>query len=44
MLLFLAVLASFPPDGIRFLEQETRYAIPVGNNRVCGLSRNENRS
>ncbi|KAI0060462.1 hypothetical protein BV25DRAFT_1908449 [Artomyces pyxidatus] len=32
-LLFIPAQFSFPPDGIRFLEQEQRYAIPIAGGR-----------
>lgn len=34
LLLFLPSQTSFPNDGIKYQDQETRFAIPVGSNRV----------
>jgi hypothetical protein len=34
MLLFLPSQTPYPIDGIRFLDQETRFVIPVGSTRV----------
>jgi len=36
-LLFLPPQSPFPIDGIRFQEQEVKYTIPLGNNRVSSL-------
>lgn len=38
ILIFLPNLAQFPNDGIRYQDQETRYALPVPGNRVRVLS------
>jgi hypothetical protein len=34
MLLFLPSQSTFPIDGLRYQDQETRFVIPVGSTRV----------